>query len=48
VPGVRYLDWTVPDRAGHPLDEIRRIRDELDLLVTDLLVTLDPQRSPDA
>ncbi|MFA1549753.1 arsenate reductase/protein-tyrosine-phosphatase family protein [Actinomadura chokoriensis] len=48
VPGVRYLDWTVPYPAGQPLDEMRRIRDDLDLLITDLLATLDPQRSPDA
>jgi protein-tyrosine-phosphatase len=53
VPGVRYLDWTVPDPADQPLDEIRRIRDELDLLVADLLTTLappapHPQRSLDA
>ena len=28
-PGVRYLDWDVPDPAGRPLDEARRIRDDL-------------------
>jgi len=48
APGVRYLDWIIPDPAGQPLDEIRRIRDELDLLVNDLLTTRDPQRSLDA
>ncbi|MFD0900080.1 arsenate reductase/protein-tyrosine-phosphatase family protein [Actinomadura sediminis] len=40
LPGIRYLDWTVPDPAGRPLTEVRRIRDELDLLVTDLLTTI--------
>ncbi|WP_021598037.1 three-helix bundle dimerization domain-containing protein [Actinomadura welshii] len=41
LPGTRYLDWAVPDPAHQPPAEIRRIRDELDLLVTDLLTTLD-------
>lgn len=41
LPHTRYLDWAVPDPAHQPLAEIRRIRDELDLLVTDLLTTLD-------
>ncbi|SNS76423.1 arsenate reductase ArsC [Actinomadura mexicana] len=48
LPGVRYLDWTIPDPAGQPLDELRRVRDELDLLVIDLLAALDLQWSPDA
>jgi protein-tyrosine-phosphatase len=39
APGIRYLDWPVPDPAGLPLAEVRRIRDELDLLVTELLTT---------
>ncbi|WP_194906335.1 three-helix bundle dimerization domain-containing protein [Catenulispora rubra] len=33
----RYLDWTVPDPEGKDMVEVRRIRDELDLLVTDLV-----------
>ncbi|MBE1535603.1 low molecular weight phosphatase family protein [Actinomadura algeriensis] len=40
LPGIRYLDWTVPDPAGRPLAEVRRIRDELDLLTTGLLTTV--------
>ncbi|WP_395108325.1 three-helix bundle dimerization domain-containing protein [Actinomadura sp. SCN-SB] len=39
-PGTRYLDWPVPNPVGLPLDEVRRIRDEIDLLVTDLLESL--------
>jgi arsenate reductase (thioredoxin) len=41
TPATRYLDWPVPDPAGKPLAEVRRIRDELDLLITDLLDTLE-------
>jgi len=40
LPGKRYLDWTVPDPEGKDMIEVRRIRDELDLLVTDLLTYL--------
>lgn len=40
LPGKRYLDWTIPDPAGQSRTEVRRIRDELDLLVTDLLIYL--------
>ena len=36
-PGVRYLDWDVPDPAGRPLDEARRIRDDLQRRVKALL-----------
>ena len=48
-PGKRYLDWTVPDPDGQDLPEVRRIRDELALLVDDLLAELfptDPHQPP--
>jgi arsenate reductase len=41
-PGKRYLDWDVPDPAGKPLDEVRLIRDEVDMLVHSLLSDLAP------
>ena len=28
-PGKRYEDWDVEDPAGKPLEEVRRIRDEI-------------------
>jgi protein-tyrosine-phosphatase len=36
-PGKRYLDWDLPDPAGTSTDEVRRIRDEIDRRVTQLL-----------
>ena len=36
-PGRRYLDWALPDPAGQPLPEVRRIRDEIDRRVRRLL-----------
>jgi arsenate reductase len=29
VPGVRRLDWALEDPKGRPLDEVRRIRDQI-------------------
>ena len=39
-PGRRYLDWTLDDPAGRPLGEVRRIRDDIDRLVRDLISEL--------
>jgi protein-tyrosine-phosphatase len=39
-PGIQYRDWPVPDPAGRPLVEVRRVRDELDLLIRELLADL--------
>jgi arsenate reductase (thioredoxin) len=29
IPGKRYIDWELADPHGLPLDEVRRIRDEI-------------------
>jgi arsenate reductase len=29
LPGKRYVDWDLPDPAGRPLDEVRKLRDEI-------------------
>lgn len=39
-PGKRYLDWEVEDPAGKPLEEVRRIRDDIDARVELLLAEL--------
>jgi arsenate reductase (thioredoxin) len=39
-PGKRYLDWTLDDPAGQGLDAVRRIRDEIDTRVRELLAEL--------
>jgi arsenate reductase len=39
-PGKRYLDWEVDDPAGRPLEEVRRIRDVIELRVADLVKDL--------
>jgi arsenate reductase (thioredoxin) len=39
-PGKRYLDWPLEDPAGLPTVRVRRIRDEIERLVRDLLTDL--------
>jgi len=41
-PGKRYEDWGVDDPAGHDLEAVRRIRDEIDRRVQLLLAQLTP------
>jgi len=35
-PGKRYVDWSLADPAGRPLDEVRELRNDIDRRVTDL------------
>ena len=39
-PGTRYLDWQLDDPAGRPVEEVRRIRDEIDRRVRALVEEL--------
>lgn len=39
-PGKRYLDWDLDDPAGQDLDTVRRIRDEINRRVLDLVQAL--------
>jgi arsenate reductase (thioredoxin) len=39
-PGVRYLDWDLPDPAGVPIEEVRAIRDDIEGRVADLVADL--------
>jgi protein-tyrosine-phosphatase len=39
-PGKRYLDWQLDDPAGHGIDAVRPIRDEIDRRVRQLLAGL--------
>ena len=40
VPGMRYIDWELPDPAGQPIEAVRPIRDEIEARVRDLLAEL--------
>jgi len=41
-PGKRYEDWQLQDPAGQPIEQVRRIRDQIDGRVRRLLAELDP------
>jgi arsenate reductase (thioredoxin) len=41
-PGKRYEDWELPDPAGQPVEVVRRIRDQIDGRVQQLLGELVP------
>jgi arsenate reductase (thioredoxin) len=41
-PGKRYEDWAIEDPEGRSLDDVRRIRDEIDSRVQSLLADLAP------
>jgi arsenate reductase (thioredoxin) len=41
-PGKRYEDWELQDPAGQPVEVVRRIRDEIDTRVQQLLAELVP------
>ncbi|MDP2711468.1 MAG: arsenate reductase ArsC [Solirubrobacteraceae bacterium] len=45
VPGVRYLDWDLPDPEGQGIEAVRLIRDEIERRVGALLAELT--RTPD-
>jgi protein-tyrosine-phosphatase len=40
VPGVRYMEWEIPDPAGRPLEEVRALRDRLRGRIDDLIAEL--------
>jgi arsenate reductase (thioredoxin) len=41
-PGKRYEDWKLRDPAGQPVEVVRRIRDDIDARVRQLLAELVP------
>lgn len=41
IPGKRYIDWTLPDPKGRPLDDVRRLRDDIGRRVVELAHELD-------
>jgi len=46
VPGLTRDDWPLDDPKGQPLDEVRRIRDEIRDRVTALIDTYGWRRGP--
>jgi len=44
IPGKQYIDWDMPDPKGRPLDDVRRIRDDIERRVTELARQLDEEK----
>jgi arsenate reductase len=44
LPGKRYIDWDLDDPAGKPLDEVRRIRDDIAERIRGLVNESGPDR----
>ena len=40
IPGKRYLDWELDDPSGKSVDEVREIRDQIELRVRRLMTEL--------
>jgi arsenate reductase (thioredoxin) len=40
IPGKRYEDWELTDPAGRPIEVVRRVRDEIERRVRDLVARL--------
>ena len=40
VPGVRYIDWELPDPKGRPIAEVRSTRDDIARRVEQLITEL--------
>ena len=40
IPGKRYVDWELDDPAGQPIEDVRRIRDQIASRVDSLLAEL--------
>jgi len=41
IPGKRYIDWNLPDPKGRPLADVRRLRDDIERRVVELVHELD-------
>jgi protein-tyrosine-phosphatase len=40
-PGKTYLDWKLEDPAGQGIESVRPIRDEIKVLITNLIAEID-------
>jgi arsenate reductase len=48
VPGVRYVDWDLPDPKGQPVEAVRATREEIARRIEALIANLDAPASASA
>lgn len=41
IPGKRYVDWNLPDPKGRPVEDVRRLRNDIERRVVELTHELD-------
>ena len=41
IPGRRYIEWDLPDPKAMPIEKVRRLRDDIDGRVQELIKTLN-------
>jgi arsenate reductase len=46
IPGKRYVDWSLPDPKGRPIEEVRATRDEIQRRVSAFVAELDAASAP--
>jgi arsenate reductase len=44
IPGRRYIDWNLPDPKGRPLVDVRRLRDDIERRVVELVHEFDESK----
>jgi arsenate reductase len=44
IPGKHYVDWSLPDPKGWPLADVRRLRDDIERRVIQLVHELDESK----
>jgi arsenate reductase (thioredoxin) len=44
IPGKRYIDWNLPDPKGRPIEDVRRLRDDIERRVVELAHELDESK----
>ena len=43
IPGRRYIDWNLPDPKRRPIEDVRRLRKDIERRVVELARELDEQ-----
>ncbi|MFL5962503.1 MAG: low molecular weight phosphatase family protein [Gaiellaceae bacterium] len=44
IPGKRYIEWNLPDPKGRPIEDVRRLRDDIERRVVELAHELDESK----
>ena len=42
VDGIDYRDWDIPSLEGRGIEDVRRVRDDIDARVRELIIELGP------